>query len=394
MPINLSGWIGAKANRKTTRQRSLDLRSVLLRSNSRGGCERWILCKRYQMQHLFDFCCLLCKQGVGSSNLLTSTKHIHFNEIASKFSRQTPCSGGRCSPAEAHLSLPRRPLYFQGSVVLRSNPRSSIVSPLGPTRQSGTYPKLINRRTSSLRVARYPRGDHSACWPLVACSPQGRRNKRVNRLKVSASLAGCFRDPSWRRGARPPRTPRTRHPADPRILGDYKLAGAQRRLFEIWRIHRKDLPACLLLPQYPNRSHMRKLSAQARVVFLTNSEPHPIVSTFVILVAQYKDNLVVNVHCEAAKNGVGLGRQLRDRIKHELMRDNLAPLDREKRVVGCENWRIAIGLRHRTSHKGTAILFLHYQMLGLGKHRMVASRSQRDEKIASFFKFFSNGRAS
>jgi len=70
---------------------------------------------------------------------------------------------------------------------------------------------------------------------------------------------------------------------------------------------------------------MRKLSAHARVVFSTNGKPHPIVGTFVMLVAQYKDNLVINVHCEAAKHGVGLGRQLRDRIKHKLMRDNLAP---------------------------------------------------------------------
>jgi hypothetical protein len=31
------------------------------------------------MQHLFDFYCFLCKQGVRGSNPLTSTNHHHFN---------------------------------------------------------------------------------------------------------------------------------------------------------------------------------------------------------------------------------------------------------------------------------------------------------------------------
>ena len=97
---------------------------------------------------------LLCKQRVRGSNPLTSTKHIHFNDIASKFCRQTPCSGGRCSPVEAHPSMPRRPLYFQGFVVLRSNPRPSIVSPLGPTRQSGTYQPTDSRSRSCPSSAR------------------------------------------------------------------------------------------------------------------------------------------------------------------------------------------------------------------------------------------------
>ena len=79
---------------------------------------------------------------------------------------------------------------------------------------------------------------------------------------------------------------------------------------------------------------MRKLSAQARVVFATNSEPHPIVGTLVMLVAQYKDNLVVNVHCEAAERGMGYGRQRRDRVEHESVGDDLALLNRGKGVVG------------------------------------------------------------
>jgi hypothetical protein len=53
--------------------------------------------------------------------------------------------------------MPRRPLYFQGFVVLRSNPRPSIVRPLGPTRQSGTY-QQTRLSISELRVARQESG--------------------------------------------------------------------------------------------------------------------------------------------------------------------------------------------------------------------------------------------
>jgi len=115
---------------------------------------------------LFDFYCLLCKQGVAGSSPATSTKHIHFNEIASKFSRQTPCSGNRCSPAEAHPSMRCRPLYFQGSAALRSNLRSSIVNPLGPTRQSGAYQET-DSQSPTLQVARRPSTKERASSLLV-----------------------------------------------------------------------------------------------------------------------------------------------------------------------------------------------------------------------------------
>jgi len=189
-------------------------------------------------------------------------------------------------------------------------------------------------------------------------------------LKVPASLAASFQVPSWRLGPRLARTPRFRHPADPRIPSNYKLAGAQGRLFEIWRIHGKDLPARHLLPQYRNRSHVRKLSAQGRMVFPTNSEPHPIVGTLVMLVAQYKDNLVVYVHCQAAKHGVGYGQQLCDRGEHKLMWDNLTPLERAKRVAGWERGHIAIGLRHRTHHKRAAILAFRKHQRDLQRHSL------------------------
>ena len=39
------------------------------------------------------------------------------------------------------------------------------------------------------------------------------------------------------------------------------------------------------------------------------------------------DSLVLTIDCEAAKHVASLGRQRRDRVEHELMRDRLTLLD-------------------------------------------------------------------
>ena len=131
----------------------------------------------------------------------------------------------------------------------------------------------------------------------------------------------------------PEASPRPRHLADSRIPGNDKLAGAQRRLLETWRIGWKDLPTGYLLAEYPNGSHVWKIAAQTLMMLFGCGEPYPVVGRLGALVAQYKDDLVLNVDREAAEHGAGLGRQRSDRLEHEFIRDGLAPLDGEEAVV-------------------------------------------------------------
>jgi len=50
------------------------------------------------MQHLFDFYCLLCKQGAAGSSPATSTNLFHFSKIAREFVPNTTCHWSRRSP--------------------------------------------------------------------------------------------------------------------------------------------------------------------------------------------------------------------------------------------------------------------------------------------------------
>jgi hypothetical protein len=144
------------------------------------------------------------------------------------------------------------------------------------------------------------------------------------------------------------RTPLSpRHLADSRIPGDDEFAGSQRGLLEIRRIGWKDLPACDLLPEYLNRSHVRKLPAQALMMLLGGAEPHSVVCTLVQLVTQYEDDLIPNIDRQAAEHGSGTGRQRIDRFEHELMRHGLALFGSEDDVLRREKGRIATTLRHR-----------------------------------------------
>jgi hypothetical protein len=69
------------------------------------------------------------------------------------------------------------------------------------------------------------------------------------------------------------------------------------------------------------------------VVLFGGGKPHSIVCSLVAFVAQYEDNLVLNVDREAAEREADLGRECGDRLQHELMGDSLALFDGEERVV-------------------------------------------------------------
>jgi len=96
---------------------------------------------------------------------------------------------------------------------------------------------------------------------------------------------------------------------------------------------------------------MRELAAQAFMMLFGGREPDPVIVRFVALVAQYEDNLVLNVDRKAAEHGVGPGRQSGDRLEHELVRDGLALLYSEVGIVQRESARIAARLRHRIHYK-------------------------------------------
>ena len=108
--------------------------------------------------------------------------------------------------------MPRRPLYFQGFVVLRSNTRPSIVRPLGPTRQSGTY-QQTGLSISELPVARQESGrlrrDVNALQLVVETWSRGHHEMHANAHDVGGlvfrSCATVFRisrEGSWSDTAR------------------------------------------------------------------------------------------------------------------------------------------------------------------------------------------------
>lgn len=168
------------------------------------------------------------------------------------------------------------------------------------------------------------------------------RTRVPGRLGWLRALRGSCR----LRGPRSRGAPRPRYLPDSRISRKDKPAGAQRSLFEILRVGREDLPACHLLPEHLNRAHVRELPPQTLVVFLGRGQPHSVVCRPIALVTEDEDNLVLNVDREAAKHGASLGRQRRDRVEHELMRDSLTLLDGEERILKRKGGFIATGLRH------------------------------------------------
>src|SRR5262245_57740416 len=170
--------------------------------------------------------------------------------------------------------------------------------------------------------------DSGAILPSGLCSSRLRATFR--------GAVGCLGPfPGFRRHLRArSRGPSlARHLADSRIPGQDQLAGAERGLLEIWRIDGKDLPARYLLREYLNGSHVRELAAQTVVMLFGGREPHPVVCRLVALVAQYENNLLLNVDREASEHGARFRRQRSDRVEHELMRYGFAPPDGEGGVV-------------------------------------------------------------
>src|SRR5271157_1379192 len=125
--------------------------------------------------------------------------------------------------------------------------------------------------------------------PLGVIRPSEPNSSRPHATYRGSLGCLCLRMGSRRLlGARSRGPPRPRHLADSRIHGDNELAGAQRRLLEIWRIGRKDLPAGDLLSEYLNGSHIRKLASQTFVVLLGGGEPHTVVCRLLALVARMR----------------------------------------------------------------------------------------------------------
>ena len=79
------------------------------------------------MQHLFDFYCLVCKQGVGGSSPPTSTI-ILYN-----------CAGGTAWPAASHLS-------FGGSLDSEQVWVNLLIAVLGGPQVEGNERQFIHDR--------------------------------------------------------------------------------------------------------------------------------------------------------------------------------------------------------------------------------------------------------
>src|SRR4029077_15268755 len=140
--------------------------------------------------------------------------------------------------------------------------------------------------------------------------------------------------------------PQPRHLPDSRVPCENEFAGAQRRLLEILRICRKDLPTRHLLPQHLDGSHAGEFTPQALVVLLGGGEPHAVVSRMVAFVAKDKNDLVLNIDRKAAEHGAGPGRQRSYRVEYEFMRNWRALLDGIEGVVRRAGGHVATRLRH------------------------------------------------
>lgn len=180
--------------------------------------------------------------------------------------------------------------------------------------------------------------------------PTGDYRGTFHHLRPFVVLVGIFAPFKDFGGLLGPDPEARRVPGTLPIRGSLATMSSQARsaaCLEIWRIGRKDLPARDLLPKYLNGSHVPELAAQTLVVLLGGGKPHAVVRRLVALVAQYEDNLVLNVDREAAEHGASRRRQWSDRVEHELMRDDLALLDGEEGVLQREKGRVATTLRHR-----------------------------------------------
>lgn len=92
-------------------------------------------------------------------------------------------------------------------------------------------------------------------------------------------------------------------------------------------------------------------------------KPDAIVGCLIWFVAEDQDDLVIDIDREAAEHGAGSGRQGRDCLEDEFVRDGLAALRREGREIRRQEARTATGLWHA---KGRLREWLAYELCAAG----------------------------
>jgi len=131
--------------------------------------------------------------------------------------------------------------------------------------------------------------------------------------------------------------------SDSRISRKDEFAGTQGCFLEIRCIGWKHLPSGYRFPQYLNRSHLGKLTAQAVVMLFARGKPHSVICDALRLVAEDQNDFVFHVNGEAAEHWPSVRRQRSDRVEDELVRNGLALLERES---GTSQRRVSARLRH------------------------------------------------
>ena len=127
----------------------------------------------------------------------------------------------------------------------------------------------------------------------------------------------------------------------------------ERSFLEVRRIDGKNLPACHLVAQQLDGSHIGKLRTQTGMMIMGGGQPDSIVGGVCELVAKDENDLVTNVNGEAAEHRTGPRRKRRERIDDEFMRDALSWLDREQSVIQRKRSRVATGLGHQIPGPGS-----------------------------------------
>ena len=116
--------------------------------------------------------------------------------------------------------------------------------------------------------------------------------------------------------------------ADARIAGTNESAGPQRGVLEVRRIDGKDLPVRGFVSEQLNRPHRREVALQAHMMLGRRRQPHSVILWRIGPISQNENNLVLNVDRKTAEHWPRPGCQARERLEHELVGDDPAPLGR------------------------------------------------------------------
>lgn len=142
-----------------------------------------------------------------------------------------------------------------------------------------------------------------------------------------------------------------RYFSDAPVPCHYHFAGPPRRLLEVGRVHRQNLPARDGLPEQTDAPHVRKIAPQALVMLGCCCQPHTVVARLACFVAQDEHNFAACVHRHAAEQRPGSEIDRGKRIQHELVGDPLPARESEERIVCC-------GLSRLTNHGHWFLLWL------------------------------------